>query len=93
MSVKTPWRLGPHARRGRHHPRRPPRPGHAVAALADGPVVSASYDRTLRVWDLARSEAVAVFTLDAIPLTVAIDASGVVAGVYSGRVHFFDVVG
>jgi hypothetical protein len=45
------------------------------------------------VWDLARSEAVAVFTLDAIPLTVAIDASGVVAGVYSVRVHFFDVVG
>jgi hypothetical protein len=48
-----------------------------VAALADGRVVSASYDGPLRVWDLTGGELFAIFARDALPHTLAIEASGV----------------
>ena len=70
--------------------------GHSGAVRAvtvtpeGGQVLSASDDRTLKVWDLDSGSCLATFTADA-PLkacAVAKDGVSVVAGDASGTVHF-----
>jgi len=63
---------------------------NAVAVTPDGRrAVSASYDQTLKVWDLERGEVVATFTGESSILCCAVGPDGVtiVAGESSGRVH------
>jgi WD40 repeat protein len=57
-------------------------------------VVSASYDQTLRVWDLQRGKEVAIFTAEApiLACTVAPDTPRITAIDESGRVHFLRLV-
>ncbi len=66
----------------------------AVAVLDPRRVVSASYDRSLRLWDVEIARTVAVFTLDA-PATAITVVPGrrlLVAGDASGTVHFLDLI-
>jgi WD40 repeat protein len=67
---------------------------NAVAELDSRRAISASYDGTLRVWDTERGEAIAVMTLDAPPMIVAVSPDGRVVVVWdqAGRMHFFDPV-
>jgi TIR domain/WD domain, G-beta repeat len=67
----------------------------AVAVTPDGRrVVSASTDRTLRVWDLETGEEIASFTGDGGIPSCAFAPNGrtIIAGDYSGRVHFLRLV-
>jgi WD40 repeat protein len=67
----------------------------AVAVTPDGAqAVSASYDATVRVWDLARGTSLASFTADT-PMTscAAAGRRGVVAGAADGRVHVLRLEG
>ncbi|MDT9296124.1 MAG: WD40 repeat domain-containing protein, partial [Arthrospira platensis PCC 7345] len=69
---------------------------NAVAIAPDGKrAVSASDDKTLKLWDLATGEEIASFTADAgfWACAVAPDGAGVVAGDESGRVHFLRLEG
>jgi len=63
----------------------------AVAVTPDGrKAVSASWDQTLKVWDLERGEVVATFTGEGpiVCCTIGPDGVTIVAGDSSGRVHF-----
>ncbi len=64
-----------------------------MAVVDERHVVSASGDRTLRVWDIETSQALAVFNFDTAASAVAVTADGrtVVAGDYRGGVHFLDL--
>lgn len=54
--------------------------------------VSASDDRTLKVWELASGTVIATFTCDAAALCCACAGGGkIVAGDQSGRVHFLSL--
>lgn len=68
---------------------------NALAAFGDRFAVSASSDRTLRVWDLECGRVLALFACEAEVRAVAVspDASTIVVGDELGRVHFFDLVG
>lgn len=64
---------------------------NAVAITPDGKrVISASYDNTLKLWNLETGEEIATFTGEAPFLCCAVAPDGVtiVAGESSGRVHF-----
>ena len=68
---------------------------NSVAATPDGSrAVSASYDGTVRLWDLESRKEIAVFTgEDAIRnCVVAPDEQTIVAGEQSRRVHFLRLV-
>jgi WD40 repeat protein len=67
---------------------------NAVAVVDGHRVLSASSDRTLRVWNPESGEALTMITLDAPVSAVAATPDGkiIVAGDESGRVHFFDLV-
>jgi WD40 repeat protein len=65
-----------------------------VAVTPDGKRgVSASYDHTLKVWDLESGRVIAVFTADAALHSCEVGADGrvIVAGDASGRVHFLSL--
>ncbi len=66
----------------------------AVAVIDQRRVVSASHDRTLRVWDVETARTLAVFTLGTPAPAVAFDPDRrlLVAGDDSGRVHFLDLI-
>ena len=65
-------------------------PVNAVALTPDGnTAVSSSDDNTLRVWDVATGELVAVHSLEAIGLSVAVALDNrIVVGTGSGQLHF-----
>ncbi|MCK5217632.1 MAG: hypothetical protein KAJ93_07575, partial [Methanosarcinales archaeon] len=66
----------------------------AVAVTPDGRfAVSASNDRTLKVWDLKTGKAVAGFSGDGPLLTCAISPDGdtIITGDRLGRVHFLQL--
>jgi WD40 repeat protein len=68
---------------------------NAVAVTLDGyHVVSASWDNTVRMWDLRNWEKIAIFTGEACMESCAIAPDGwtIVAGDESGRVHFLRLV-
>jgi len=63
---------------------------------ADGRrAVSGSEDRTLKVWDLETGEIVTTFTgeSDVSAVAIAADDRTIVAGEWSGRVHFLRLEG
>ena len=64
---------------------------YGVAVTPDGKgAVSASYDRTLKVWDLETGSFIATFYCDAAALCCACaDGRRIVAGDQGGRVYFF----
>ena len=64
-----------------------------VAVTADGRrAVSASWDHTLRVWDLETGTPVATFTCDAPALCCAFaSAQVIVVGDMAGQVHFLSL--
>jgi WD40 repeat protein len=67
----------------------------AVAVTGSGDrAVSASDDRTLKVWDLQTSHVVATFTADAALLCCAMATAGttIVAGDASGSIHFLELI-
>jgi len=70
-----------------------PGPIYCVAVSAHGwSTVSASLDRTLKVWDLETGSVVATFTRNADALCCAIAGDRrIVAGDASGRVHFLSL--
>lgn len=62
-----------------------------MAVTPDGKrAVSASYDQTLKVWDLATGAVVATFTAEAPVASCAVgpDDLSIIAGDSLGRVHF-----
>jgi WD40 repeat protein len=62
----------------------------AIAISANGErAVSASRDKTLRVWDLENGKCMAVFTCDAWVISCAWAAGRVLAGDWGGQVHMF----
>jgi WD40 repeat protein len=69
------------------------RPVLGVTVSGDGRrAVSASRDRTLKVWDLETGAAVATFTCDAVARCCAFAGDRrIVAGDESGRVHFLSL--
>jgi WD40 repeat protein len=68
-------------------------PVYGVTVTADGrSVVSASWDRTLKVWDLESGACLATFTCDAAARCCATTVGGkIVAGDEGGRVHFLQL--
>ena len=55
--------------------------------------VSASHDRTLRVWDVASGRLIAVYPCDSEAYAVAAAADGrFLAGTASGQLHFLTLV-
>jgi WD40 repeat protein len=67
---------------------------YLVAVTRDGKcAVSASHDKTLKMWDLETGKLVGAFTADAALLSCAVVADGrvIVAGDGSGRVHFLSL--
>jgi WD40 repeat protein len=73
--------------------------GHSanVAGVALSPdgrrAVSASYDKTLKVWHLETGEAVATFTCDASAMCCAFaGVRSIVTGDSAGRVHFLELM-
>jgi WD40 repeat protein len=67
----------------------------AVAVMPDGRrAVSASMDRTLRLWDLESGKEIAAFTGEGDMLSCAIvpDRQMIIAGDALGRVHFLRLV-
>src|ERR1700730_5085840 len=65
--------------------------GMAVAALPDGrPALSASADKTLKLWDLETGDPLAAFTAASDLFAVAVAANDrFVAGSHDGRLHNF----
>ena len=64
----------------------------ACAVTPDGQhVVSASVDKTLKVWDLATHTCRSTHRGDAAYLAVAVSAAAVIAGDISGAVWFLDM--
>ena len=76
-------------------------PGHshwvtAIALTPDGKtVISSSSDNTIKIWDLATRKEIATFTGESPILCCATAPDGVtiVAGEYSGRLHFLRLQG
>jgi len=68
--------------------------GRAVAVVDSRWALTGSRDGMLRLWDLETSETVAMVTLEASILSVAVSPDGqiVMAGDWTGRVHFLDLV-
>lgn len=66
---------------------------HGVDVSSDGRLVaSASWDRTLRIWDLETGAVVATFTCDAAALCCAFaGARKIVPGDWSGGAHFLSL--
>jgi WD40 repeat protein len=67
----------------------------AVAVTCDGrKIISASYDQTVKVWDLESGECIATFTVDAPVRACAVARDGVtiVVGDSAGTVHFLTLV-
>jgi WD40 repeat protein len=68
----------------------------AVAVTPNGQqMISASDDKTLKVWNLATGDVIATFTGESSILCCAVtpDGTTIVAGKRSGRVHFLRLVG
>ena len=60
----------------------------AVAALPDGRrALSASADKTLKLWDLETGNPLAAFTADSDLFAVAVANDRFVAGSHDGRLH------
>ncbi|MGB3507647.1 MAG: WD40 repeat domain-containing protein, partial [Microcoleaceae cyanobacterium] len=66
-----------------------------VVILPNNRAISASVDKTLKVWDLEKKKAIANFSVNSglRCCTVAKDGVTVVAGDYSGRLHFLRLEG
>jgi WD40 repeat protein len=66
---------------------------NAVVATPDGKrAISASEDKTVKVWDLEAGTVIATFTCDAAAHCCAfVDDRRIVAGDASGRVHFLSL--
>ena len=65
-----------------------------MAVTADGKrVVSASWDKTLKVWDLESGEVLATFTCDSAALCCALSDARklIVVGDVGGHVHFLQL--
>ena len=68
----------------------------AIAVTSDGKtMISGSYDKTIKIWDLATRKEIATFTGESPILCCATAPDGVtiVAGEYSGRLHFLRLQG
>lgn len=66
---------------------------YSIALTASGSVISASEDRTLRLWDLATGADIAHFTTDGrcTSCSASRDGKTIVAGDSLGHVHFFAI--
>lgn len=65
----------------------------ALASLPSGYLFSGSLDRTIRIWDAQNGKELAVLDLDVQLSAVAvIDDRWLVAGDYSGRIHWLEIV-
>ena len=68
----------------------------SVSIFPDGDrVISASYDKTLKVWDMKTGQVIASFTGESGMLCCAVAPDGltIAAGDKSGRVHFLRLMG
>ncbi len=68
----------------------------AVAVTSDSKkIISGSYDKTLKVWDIETGKCIATFTAEAgiNCVEVANDGVSIVAGDSSGNVHFWRLIG